>query len=233
MNQSFQQPGSAKGQGAPQQDFQQIRRDNQLKDAQTRQQIKDLGRPDRPEWESLLGADGRMQEQYQQTNNLNTGYLDQMREDGLRKPGEQSQWRGLMEQQIQNRAGQAAAGAQAQTQNAMSNLAMQGGLRGGAAERMASSGARNAAQAKQGVLGQRLQLDIQDETMRGQQLANLGNAEMGAAQMQNQTDQFNIQNSLNENLQYRADNVNAYNEQMRAWAAEKTAAATPSSGGKK
>jgi len=194
---------------------------------QQAQSAADNAKPVRPEWESLLGADGQLGSQYQAGNNLNTSFLDQMREDGLRKPGEQSTWRGLMEQQIQGRAGQAAAGAQAQTQNAMSNMAMQGGLRGGAAERMASSGAMNAAKAKQGVLGQRLQLDIQDETMRGQQLANLGNAEMGAAQYQTGLDQYNIGNTLNENNAQRQADQNFYNQDMQAWAAKQTAAATP------
>jgi len=194
---------------------------------------KYAGRPDRPEFESMLGPEGMIKEQYQLQNNLDPRYLEQMRQDGLRQPGEQSQWRKLMEQKVQGQAGQAMANAQGQTSNAMSNMAMKGGLRGGAAERMAGRGAQQALQAGQGVLGQRLGLDIADEQMRGQQLGALGQAEMGAAGFQRAGDQFNIQNSLNDVLQKRASDINAYNEEMRAWAAERTAASTPSSGGGK
>jgi hypothetical protein len=213
--------------------MQEQQRANELAKAEHAQAMKNVGRPDRPEWDSLLGDDGLMQSQYQLGNNLNTGYLEQMRKDGLRDPGTQSRWRQLMEQKVQGMAGDASAGAQAQTRNQMSNLAMMGGLRGGAAERLASSGARRATMAQQDIMGQRLGLDLQDEQMRNQQLAQLGNAEMGAAQFQRQGDQFNVQTALNENLQKRAEAINAYNEQMRAWAAEKTAAATPSGGGGK
>lgn len=191
------------------------------------------GRPDRPAWESLLGPDGLMQSQYQLQDNLNTQFLDRMREGALRAPGEASPWRNLMEQQIQNQAGQAAAGAQAQTQNALSQMAMVGGLRGGSAERIAQRGAQQATMAQQDVLGQRLGLDIQDEKMRQQQLAQLGDAEMNVANFGRQGQQFNIQTALNENLQKRAEAINAYNEQMRAYGSERTAAATPSGGGGK
>lgn len=210
------------------------KRANELAKQEHAQAMKNVGRPDRPEWESLLGADGLMKEQYQIQNNLNTGFLDQMRQDNLRQPGEQSQWRQLMEQRVQNQAGQAAANVQSQAQNQMSNLAMLGGgLRAGSAERLANQAANRASTAQQGVLGQRLNLDIQDEQMRQQGLLNLGNAEMQTAQFGAGIQQQNIGNALNETLQKRAEAVNAYNEQMRAWAAEKTAAATPSSGGGK
>ena len=210
------------------------KRANELAAKEHAQAMKNVGRPDRPEWDSLLGADGLMQDQYQITNQLNQGFLEQMRADNLRQPGQQSQWRQLMEQNVQRQAGEAGANVQSQAANQMSNLAMLGGgLRAGAAERLAGQSATQAAQAQQGVLGQRLNLDIQDEQMRQQGLMNLGQAEMGAAQYQTGIQQQNIGNALNEVLQKRAENVNAYNEQMRAWAAERTAAATPSSGGGK
>lgn len=210
------------------------KRANQLAQAEHAQAMKNVGRPDRPEWESLLGSDGLMKEQYQIQNNLNQGFLDQMRADNLRQPGEQSRWRQLMEQNVQRQAGEAGANVQAQAANQMSNLAMLGGgLRAGSAERMANSAASRAARAQQGVLGQRLNLDVQDEQMRQQGLMNLGQAEMQTAQFDQGIQQQNIGNALNETLQKRAEAVNAYNEQMRAWAAERTAAATPSSGGGK
>lgn len=196
-------------------------------------ELKNVGRPDRPEWDSLLGEDGMMDKKYQLGDTLNRDFMGQMREDGLRKPGEASAWRNMMDQQVDRQAGQASAGAQSQTQNAMSQMAMMGGLRGGAAERMAGRGVNQANLAKQNVLGQRLNLDLQDEQMRKGDLKSLGDAEMNVANFDRQGQQFNIGNTLNENLQKRAESTNAYNEQMRAWAAEKTAAATPSGGGGK
>jgi len=194
---------------------------------------KFAGRPDRPEWQSLLGPDGLMQEQYQLGDTLNRDFMTNLRQQGLRQPGTQSVWRQLMEDKVNRQAGQAGAGAQAQMQNAMSNLAMRGGLRGGTAERMAQAGANQATRAQQGVLGQRINLDLQDEQMRKQDLMNLGQAEIGLAQFDRGTQEFNIKNALNENLQRRAEEINAYNEQMRAWASERTAEATPSGGGGK
>lgn len=189
------------------------------------------GKPRRPVWDSLLNQQGVLQNQYQLQDTLDTGFLDQMRADALRGPGEQSAWRQLMEQNVQRQAGEAMASGQAQTQAALSNLAMRGGVGSGTAERVAAQGAQAGLQAGQNVLGQRLQLDIQDEANRMQGLRDLGQAEMGAAQFQQGTQQFNIQNALNEVLQRRAADINTYNEQMRAWAAERTARATPSSGG--
>lgn len=210
------------------------KRQNELAAAENAMAVKMAGAPDRPEWESLLGADGLMKDQYQIDDQLNRGFLEQMRQDNLRGADQPSAWRNLMEQKVQNQAGDAGARAQAQTANSMSNLAMiGGGLRAGSAERLAGRGAQQATMAQQDVLGQRLNLDIQDEQMRQQGLMNLGNAEMQTAQYGTGIQQANIGNVLNENLQKRAENINAYNEQMRAWASERTAAATPSSGGGK
>lgn len=209
------------------------KRQNELAQAENAMAVKMAGAPDRPEWESLLGKDGMMRDNLQLQNQLNTGYLDQMRQDNLRGADTPSAWRNLMEQNVQRQAGDASANMQAQGTNAMSNLAMMGGLRSGSAERMASKFGNQAALAQQNVLGQRLNLDVQDEQMRQQGLQNLGQMELGAAQYQTGVQQANIGNVLNENLQKRAENINAYNEQMRAWASERTAAATPSSGGGK
>lgn len=189
--------------------------------------------PQRPKFESQLGPGGMIREELQLEDTLNRDYLDKMRGDALRDPGTASTWRSLMDDKLTGQAARAGAGAQAQTQNVLSNLSMRGGLRGGTAERIAQSGAQNALQAQQNVFGRGIDLDIQDEQMRQQQLAGLGQAELQAAQFGRAGQQFNIQNSLNELLQQRAEQINAYNEQMRAWGAERTAAATPSGGGGK
>lgn len=195
---------------------------------------KYAGRPDRPEFTSMIDSEtGLLGPQYQLGGELNTGALDRMRQDASRDPGQASMWRQLQQQKLEGQAGQAAAGAQAQTQNAMSNLAMRGGLRSGTAERLAGQGAQRAAQAQQKVLGQGLNLDVADEQNRLQQLGAVNQANLQQAQFQRAGDQFNIQGALNETLQRRAADINAFNEEMRAWAAERTAQATPSGGGGK
>ena len=193
---------------------------------------KYAGRPDRPEWESLIDPNtGLLQSQLMLDNQYNQDALNQLRQEGLRGPGEASAWRGLMDQRLTQQAGQASAGAQAATQNAMSGLAMRGGLRAGTAERLAARGADQAVEAQQRIFGQGLNLDIQDEQQRLASLGALNQAELQAGQFGQGVQQFNIQQALNENLQKRAEQINAYNEQMRAWASERTAQATPSGGG--
>lgn len=213
-----------------------------LQTVQVQDDLKNIGRPDRPAWESLLGQDGLMKEQYQLgAGGMQTGFLDRMRDQALRDPGQQSQWRQLAGQQLDQR--QAAQGDQlarqqaGQQSQAMNRLAMTGGLRGGAGERMAGAGANNALLEQQRLARQgnqqRLGLDVQDEQNRLQGLSQLGNAEMQVGGFNRDTQKYNIDKALQDTLQKRASDLNFYNEDMRAWAAERTAQATPSGGGKK
>lgn len=198
------------------------------------QQIMDLaqqgaqaqGRPERPKWESLIGADGLMQQPYQLTDRYDTGALDQLRQDALRAPGDQSRFRQLQEAKLADLNAQA----QGQTQAAMNQLASRGGLRSGAAERLAMSGARNALEQGQNM---RLNLDLQDEQSRMQNLGALNQANLQAAQAQQGVQQYNIGTALNDIFQKRYADTDAYKEQLRAWGSERTAAATPSGGGGK
>ena len=186
------------------------------------------------EFQSLRDSDGMLKPQYQAQSSLNTGYLDQMREDHLRGPGEQSTWRMLQQDKINREAGNVQSNLQNRTQQALDQQAMRGGVGRGAAERIGQQGVQQSLNAQQQIFGQGLEADLQDEQLRQQGLANLGNAEIGAAQNQQQIQQFNIQNSLNDVTQERAFDSNKYNQDMQAWAARQTAAATPSSsGGKK
>lgn len=185
------------------------------------------GRPLRPKWESMIDpSTGLLREPYQLTDAYNTGALEQLREEGLRDPGEASRWRQLQDAQIANVGAQA----QGQTQAAMNQLAMRGGLRSGAAERLAGRGAQNALTAQQQA---RQGADIADERMRLQGLGSLNQAELQAAQQAQGIQGKNIDAALQDTLQKRYADLEAYKEQLRAWGSEKAAAATPSGGGKK
>lgn len=189
------------------------------------------GKPDRPAWESLLDKDGTMKNVYELKNAYNQDALKQMRQEAMRDPGEASQWRQLQQEKLEQQAGKASSAAQGATAASLNQMAMRGGVGSGSMERLTAQGAQNALMAQQGVMGRGIDLDIQDESNRLQQLGAVNQANLAAGQNAQGIQQYNIDKALFETLQKRADNLNAYNEQMRAWAAERTAAATPSGGG--
>jgi hypothetical protein len=150
----------------------------------------------------------------------------------------------LDEQNLLNQASEAQAG---QVAGARSGLAMRGGLRGGAAERLAASGQENALLGGQGIRNQgmqgRLGIGMQDESNKLNLLSQLPGAELSQAgylsglDQQNYTNtqgvnQFNIANAL-------AD-LNSKNEfkktlatsKLQAKGAADTASATENAGKK-
>jgi len=136
-----------------------------------------------------------------------------------------SQWRQLEEARQADMLARQGAG---QLAGAQSALAMRGGMRGGAGERMAAQMGR------QGLLGRQniaQQTAVADEQRRMQAMGQLPGAELQEAGFQRGVEQYNIDKALSEQFQKRASDLMQYKEQMRAWASEKTAAATPSSGG--
>jgi len=129
--------------------------------------------------------------------------LQQLRSDALRAPGTQSAWGGMALQQQklgeQNQLGQSAQQNASGLASARSQLASTGGLRGGAATRMAMQGANQGALGTQNIRGQgaqdRLSLSMQDEQNRRQDLSGLAGQE-AAYQA---PDKFNIGNTLQQN----------------------------------
>lgn len=183
------------------------------------------GRPMSPGFVSIGDdATGLLKQPYQLQNNLNTQALDQLRTETLNQGP--SKWSQL---QRQMQGDDIAASTASQVQQAKSGLASAGGLRSGAGERLAQSGMR------QGLMGrQSMQANLanQDEQNRLTNLRALPGMELQAAQYGQDTNKYNIDGAKTEMLQRRAFDSNQYNESMRAWAAQKTAAATPSSGKK-
>lgn len=192
------------------------------------------GRPDRPEWQSMMGGDnGLLQNQYQMQDMYNQDALNAMRAEASHAPGQDSAWRQAQQAKLMQDASSAQAQAQSQSAIAANQSAMRGGLSGGSAERMANRAAQQGLQARQGVLAQGTNLDIQDEQNRLNAINQTNQANLGAAQQQQGVQQFNIQNALNEFMQKRYSDLQAYKDEMSAWGAKQTAAATPSGGGKK
>ena len=122
------------------------------------------------------------------------------------------------------------------TAEARSQLAMKGGLSGGAAERLAKTGRDNAANMTQqanaaGNLG-RINIGMEDEKNRIDMLGKAPGMNLAAAQY----DQTNLNNKYNllsgENTKLNAFNLGRYDTQMKTWASGKQAEATQNAGKK-
>lgn len=197
--------------------------------------------------------------------NLNTQGLDLLRQKATATGP--SAWENLATQQQQQgeqtQRNQAAAGAAGSAAGARSNLAMQGGLTGGARERLAMGGERALNEANQNIGAQgaaaRTGISIQGEQQKnallsqlpGQEAAslapqfekanlwaNLASTEQGRNQANNQfnagqnlsAQQFNAAQGIGENRNAAQQQLDAYNNQMKTWAAGKQADATANSG---
>lgn len=128
-------------------------------------------------------------------NNLNTGYLDQLR--GL--ASNKDRWEMSQRNLAQSQANQASQSMQNQAASglatAQGNLAMRGGLTSGAAERMGQNATQQRIMGQQGI-GQQLsdqQLAISGAADQRQRalLGQLGDAELGAAKYGTAIDTWN------------------------------------------
>lgn len=179
------------------------------------------GRPIMAPFESQLAGSGLLKEPYNLTDKYNAGALTQLRTDALRQPGTLSKWGQMQKANVGNQVARDQAG---QLATASSNLAMQGGLRAGARERLQQKSQQSGLLAKQQGLNQ---VSMQDEQNRQSQLNSLLNQEMGQANYQTGLQNTNVGNALKEVGQGRLYEMNKYNEAMRAWAAANTANAMP------
>jgi hypothetical protein len=184
------------------------------------------GKPLAQKFNSMIGADGLLSANLQ----LGSGGYDPRAIEAQRTEAFRtgpSQWSQLQKSAQSN---QLARTQQGQLAQGLDRLAATGGLSGGSRERMIKDSMT------QGLLNRQdlnSKLAIQDNQNQMSTRNNLVGQELQLAGFNQGTQQYNIDKSLNERLQERAFNTNNYNEQMRAWAAERTAAAAPSGGGKK
>lgn len=131
----------------------------------------------------------------------------------------------LEEQKAGGLAGKQAMQAQS---GAQSQLARMGGVRSGASALLARQGQRDLLNAQQGVAGQgmqsRLGIQGQDIERKNQLLGKFGDLETSA-------NQANIGQATGDINRKAAFDVNRYNEQMKAWAAQQSANAQQAAGG--
>lgn len=150
------------------------------------------------------------------------------------------QAQGLENQGMRESADRQAA---AQKASAWSDLAQHGGLSGGARERVSMNAARDQAQARQLANRQASQANMgilsQDTAAKQAMLSAQPGLENQAFQqdLTNKqgnlmTQQYNMGNALHDIGASNESAMNAYNEQMKAWAANKTADAQANAGKK-
>lgn len=178
-------------------------------------------RPEMAPFQSQLNPDGTIKDVYKTQDTYDPRAINQIRQDALRTPGQLSRW-GQMAQS--NAANQIAKQQGGQLATAQSNLAMQGGLRTGARERLQSQNMQSGLMAKQNAYNQ---IAMQDEQNRLGQLNNLAGQELGLANYQTGVQNTNIGRATADIGQNRLYEMNKYNEAMRAWAAANTANAMP------
>lgn len=176
------------------------------------------GRPLAPEFRTVGDANtGLLRSEYNLQNNLNTQVLDQARQEALRDPGTMSRWGQMALTQAQNQNAAQNAG---QLQQAQNQLAMQGGLRSGARERLAAQGMQQQLRGNQSALGN---IQMQDEQNRQKWMQMMPGMDLQAAQYGSTLQDKNISRALTEINAGRGMQQQQYNEAMRAWGADKTA----------
>lgn len=171
--------------------------------------------------------------------------LNAFKEQALRKGP--SAWANLAtNQQMAQEAGQrenAAKQASTQTAQAEDRLASSGGLSSGARERAATEGGKNYLNMSQDLGRQgnlnKLQIGINDESNRIQQLSQLPGMELQAlnpalqkAGMLENANVADLGAQIAGNSAQNQYNQNIYNQQMQAWGANQQANATANSGKK-
>lgn len=188
------------------------------------------GKPLAPEFNTVGDTStGLLRGEYNLQNQMNEGALNAARAEAMRDPGTMSRWGQMALSQAQNQNAATLAGQTAQARN---QLAMQGGLRSGARERLASQGMQQQLRGNQQAFGN---VQMQDEQNRQRWLQMMPGMELQAAQYKTGLQDKNIGRALTEINMGRGMQQQQFNEGMRAWGADKTsqaaARANPSSGG--
>lgn len=183
------------------------------------------GRPLAPQFRTVGNAStGLLKDPYNIKNNMDPRAMEAARTEAYRDPGALSKWGQLALSDAQNQAASQSAGAQSQAQN---QLAMSGGLRSGARERLASQGMRDRLSAGQGALSG---VKMQDEMNRQKWLQMMPGLEQQTASFDQGVQDKNISRALQELNIGRAMQQGQFTEAMKAWAAEKMAQASRGGG---
>lgn len=182
-------------------------------------QYDEYGRPILRDFDSQLTNSGMIKDVYQMQNTMDKRALGAARQEALRDPGTMSRWGQMALTQAQNQNAAQNAG---QLQQAQNQLAMQGGLRTGARERLASQGMQQQLRGNQSALGN---IQMQDELNRQKWLQMMPGMELQAAQYDTTIQDRNIGRSLDELRQGRDFDKYRYGQAMTAWGADKSSEA--------
>lgn len=231
--------------GKPDQKYDQSRMDNLL--------------AQRPEFSSILGSNGQLQDQYKinaqpwmdqiKGVQYDSSGLDALKARAL-ATGD-SPWAALQRQQNemarQDNMGRVGTQANSALAQARSGLAMRGGLSGGAGASLARQNMRDAMAARQGINRQDMQnqlaVGIKDQEMKDQFLSQLPGAQAqafglqlgqaeSAAKLGYGADEFNLQNTLGQISDKRNFDMQNWLKEMEVEAANRQAVATENAGKK-
>lgn len=179
------------------------------------------GRPLATEFNTIGDVStGLLKDQYNVKNTLDPRGMEAARTEAYRDPATMSRWGQMALSQAQNQNAAQNMGQQSQARN---QLAMQGGLRSGARERLASQGMQNQLRGNQGALGS---IQMQDEQNRQRWLGQMPGLELQNAQYGAGIQDKNIGRAIGEIQTGRALQQQQYDEAMRGWAAGKSADAS-------
>jgi hypothetical protein len=182
--------------------------------------MDEKGRPLATEFNTIGDpVTGLLKDQYNVKNTLDPRAMEAARTEAYRDPGTMSRWGQMALTSAQNQNAAQNFGSQAQ---ARSQLAMQGGLRTGARERLAAQGMQNQLRGNQSALGN---VQMQDEQNRQKWLGQMPGLEVQNAQYGAGIQDKNIGRAVGEIQTGRALQQRQYDEAMRGWAAGKSAGA--------
>lgn len=206
------------------------------------------GSPMAPEWAdlgSVLDEEGNLRSEFQLQENVldpsgiaGYGQLEEFATGTGQSPWAMAAQERLGIEESQQRES-AQRGAQGATAQAQSQLAMRGGLSGGARERIAMGGAKESLAARQGVAGQAMlgRADIGMQDAAAKQAALKGFVGLGAdieqfnVGQRTGAEQFNIGTRLEELSGERGFELGIYEQEVKKWAAEKKSEAAGQAGG--
>jgi hypothetical protein len=184
----------------------------------------------KPIYTMMRDASGNLDERFREDLSKESQYLS----DKFMGSGPTS-WAKMQQQALDQKYGRARSDYDIQSdmasQQAMEQMAMRGGARGGARERMAASGQLQRLRGLQDLASQQrgaeLQLNISDEEMRNQTLANLGQQRQGVMQRNISNLAQDVQNQNQYMSQKYKDEMAAYGAQQQAKAQRRSACFTP------
>ena len=206
------------------------------------EKVRKSGEPVRPEWDSMLGKDGLVSDQYQLGQYVDSAMADdegfnKFKSEALRDGPSEYTNRMLEAQGLerQDQIGDINSQYQMGLQNATDQMASQGGLYAGAGERIGANSIKSLLQARQGSRQDfnknKLGLMADDERNRVAGVQSLSGMEMDRNRMQLTGRESDIKNSLVERDSKRSADLDKWNTEMETWASNKQADAQARSGG--